>query len=244
MADIMVVTGGSRGIGAATARLGAEQGYDVCINYLANKAAANRVADDVKAAGRRAVAVQGDMADEADIGRLFETCERELGRPVALVNNAGITGPAGRVDDTAADAIRHVIDLNVMGMILCAREAVKRMSTRHGGSGGAIVNLSSAAATLGAPGEYVGYAASKGATDSFTVGLGKELAGEGIRVNAVAPGLIETDIHAAGRVERIAPTVPIGRGGSAEEVARAILFLLSDEAAYITGTILRVAGGR
>jgi NAD(P)-dependent dehydrogenase (short-subunit alcohol dehydrogenase family) len=245
---ILLVTGASRGIGAATAILAAQRGYDVAINYQANEAAARGVAEACRAAGARAEIVQGDMAVEADIDRLFETVDKRLGRLTHLVNNAGVVGRGGRVDDADPAMIRAVIDLNVTGAILIARQAVRRMSPRHGGRGGAIVNISSAAATLGAPGEYVWYAASKGAIDSLTYGLSRELAREDIRVNAVAPGLIATEIHAAGgepgRVERLAPQLPTGRAGTAEEVAETILFLLSDAASYVTGAILRVAGGR
>lgn len=245
---ILLVTGASRGIGAATAILAAQRGYDVAVNYQANQAAARDVAERCRAAGARAEIVQGDMAVESDIERLFETVDKRLGRLTHLVNNAGIVGRAARVDDADPAMIRAVIDLNVTGAILVARQAVRRMSPRHGGRGGAIVNISSVAASLGAPGEYVWYAASKGAVDSLTYGLSRELAREDIRVNAVAPGLIATDIHAAGgepgRVERLAPQLPTGRAGTAEEVAETILFLLSDAASYVTGAVLRVGGGR
>src|SRR5829696_907247 len=242
---IVLITGGSRGIGAATAMLAAQRGYDVAVNYQANEAAARNVADTCRAAGARAEIVQGDMAVEADIDRVFETVDGRLGRLTHLVNNAGVVGRGGRVD---AAMIRAVVDLNVTGAILVARQAVLRMSPRHGGRGGAIVNISSVAATLGAPGEYVWYAAAKGAVDSMTLGLSRELAREDIRVNAVAPGLIKTEIHAAGgepgRVERLTPQLPTGRAGTPEEVAEAILFLLSDAASYISGTIVRVSGAR
>jgi NAD(P)-dependent dehydrogenase (short-subunit alcohol dehydrogenase family) len=245
---ILLVTGASRGIGAATAILAAERGYDVAINYQANEAAARAVADTCRAAGARAEIVQGDMAVEADIHRVFETVDGRLGRLTHLVNNAGIVGRGGRVDDADPAMIRAVIDLNVTGAILVARQAVRRMSPRHGGRGGAIVNISSAAATLGAPGEYVWYAASKGAIDSLTYGLSRELAREDIRVNAVAPGLIATEIHAAGgepgRVERLAPQLPTGRAGTVDEVAETVLFLLSEAASYVSGTIVRVSGAR
>jgi NAD(P)-dependent dehydrogenase (short-subunit alcohol dehydrogenase family) len=245
---IVLVTGGSRGIGAATCRLAARRGYDVAVNYVQDEAAARSVAADVEACGSRAVAVQGDVAEEADIERIFAEIDRRLGRLTHLVNNAGITGRSGRVDEADPAMMRRVIELNVVGTILCSRAATRRMSTRHGGGGGAIVNLSSAAATLGMANEYAWYAAAKGAVDSFTVGLARELAREGVRVNAVAPGLIETEIHAAsgdaGRIARLAPNIPAGRPGSADEVAETILFLLSDAASYVTGSVLRVSGGR
>jgi NAD(P)-dependent dehydrogenase (short-subunit alcohol dehydrogenase family) len=248
MDKVLIVTGASRGIGAATARLAAARGYRVCVNFLGSAEAAHALVAEIEAAGGRALAVQGDTSDEAAVCRLFETVDRALGPVDALVNNAGVTGPMGRVEDLALDTLRHVLDVNVIGCILCAREAVRRMSTKRGGRGGAIVNVSSGAATLGSPNEYVHYAASKGAVDSFTIGLAREVAGEGIRVNAVSPGLIETDIHASAgapdRLERLAPTVPIARAGSPEEVAEPILWLLSDAASYMTGGILRVAGGR
>lgn len=245
---IVLITGGSRGIGAATAILAAQRGYDVAVNYQANEAAGRPVADTCRAAGARAEIVQGDMAVEADIDRVFETVDGRLGRLTHLVNNAGVVGRGGRVDTADPAMIRAVVDLNVTGAILVARQAVLRMSPRHGGRGGAIVNISSVAATLGAPGEYVWYAAAKGAVDSMTLGLSRELAREDIRVNAVAPGLIKTEIHAAGgepgRVERLTPQLPTGRAGTPEEVAEAILFLLSDAASYISGTIVRVSGAR
>ena len=245
---VLVVTGGSRGIGAATARLAALRGYDVCVNYRRDADAAAAVVADVERAGRRAIAVAADVSDEADVIRLFQTCDAELGTPVALVNNAGTLEMQSRVDALDAARILRVIGTNILGPFLCAREAVRRMSTRHGGSGGAIVNVSSMASRLGAPDEYVDYAASKGAIDTFTIGLAKEVAGEGIRVNAVRPGLIYTDLHASGgepgRVERLKSAVPMQRGGAAEEVATAILWLLSDEASFTTGAFIDVSGGR
>jgi NAD(P)-dependent dehydrogenase (short-subunit alcohol dehydrogenase family) len=245
---IMVVTGGGRGIGAATARLAAERGYAVCVNYLGNAEAAEAVVGDIEGAGGRAIAVQADVAAEAEVERLFETVDRELGQLTALVNNAGLAGRIGRLDVAPSTTIRQVIEVNVFGTIWCARAAVRRMSSRHGGQGGAIVNVSSAAVTLGSPGEFVWYAASKGAVDSLTIGLAKEVAREGIRVNGVAPGLIETEIHAASgmpeRLEVLAPSVPMGRAAGPEEVAETILWMLSEAASYITGTTLRVAGGR
>ena len=248
MTGTLVVTGGSRGIGAAVARLAAARGYAVCINYRDNREAAEAVIGAIRAQGGKAAAVQGDVASEPDVVRMFDKAERTLGPIRGLVNNAGITGPAGRVDAVSHETLRRVLDVNVIGAFLCAREAVRRMSTARGGQGGAIVNLSSMAAFLGGPGEWVHYAVSKGAIESLTIGLSREVAREGIRVNAVAPGLIATEIHAAAgfpdRVEELAPSVPMGRGGTAEEVAEAILWLLSDAASYVTGTSLRVSGGR
>jgi len=240
---VMVVTGGGRGIGAATARLGAERGYAVCINYLKNGKAAETLAREIGG-----IAVPGDVASEADVVRLFNTVDEKLGRVTALVNNAGIVDRGSRVEAMSAERIQRMLAVNVTGSFLCAREAVKRMSTRHGGKGGAIVNLSSVAARLGGSGEYVDYAASKGAIDTFTVGLAKEVGAEGIRVNAVRPGVIRTEIHLASgdpaRVERIGGTAPLQRAGEAEEIARTILWLASDEASYITGALLDVSGGR
>ncbi len=248
MNKVMIVTGGSRGIGAATARLAAIEGYAVCISYLSNKPAADAVVQDIVKAGSKAIAVAADVAIEADVLRLFERVDAEFGRVTALVNNAGILERHMRVEEMDAGRLSRVFAANVIGSFLCAREAVKRMSTRHGGPGGAIVNLSSAASRLGSPNEYVDYAASKGAIDTFTIGLAKEVAAEGIRVNAVRPGVIYTDIHAdggePGRVDRVKSAVPMLRGGQPEEVAKAILWLLSDEASYSTGSILDVTGGR
>ncbi|OWY35882.1 SDR family oxidoreductase [Herbaspirillum aquaticum] len=245
---VIIVTGGSRGIGAATALLAAQRGYAVCVNYVSNREAADSVAGQIRAAGGRAITVAGDVSKEEDVLRLFTTTDQELGRVTALVNNAGILEHQSRLDTMSAERITRVLVANVTGSLLCAREAVKRMSTRHGGQGGAIVNLSSMAAKLGGPGEYVDYAASKGAIDAFTIGLAKEVAAEGIRVNAVRPGLIYTDIHAsggeAGRVDRLKDAVPMKRGGTAEEVANAILWLLSEESSYATGTFIDVSGGR
>lgn len=245
---IMLVTGASRGIGAATARLAAVRGYDVAINYLGNEKAAQEVVGDIEKAGRRGIAIQGNMGVEADILRVFKEVDRKLGRLTALVNNAGIMGTGSRVADLDAAKLKEVVDVNVTGNILVAREAVRRMSTKFGGKGGAIVNLGSMASVLGLPGDYVWYAATKGAMNSFTVGLAKEVIGEGIRVNAVSPGLIETDIHATGgqpdRLERLKPLIPLGRPGTAEEVAETILYLLSDQSSYVVGAILNVSGGR
>ena len=243
----LVVTGGGRGIGAATARLGARNGYAVCVNYLRDAQAAAKVVADIEAAGGKALAVQGDVASEADVARLFERAQ-QLGTVTALVNNAGILERQGRLEDMSADRLARVFATNITGSFLCAREAVRRMSTRHGGRGGAIVNVSSMAARLGAPGEYIDYAASKGAIDTLTVGLAREVAEEGIRVNAVRPGVIRTDIHASGgepgRVDRVKSQIPMKRGGEPDEVARAILWLLSDESSYSTGTFIDVSGGR
>jgi NAD(P)-dependent dehydrogenase (short-subunit alcohol dehydrogenase family) len=245
---IMLVTGGSRGIGAATARLAAQQGYRVCINYQRNQDAARELVEAIAGEGGSAFAVQADIAQEDDVLRLFACIDREPGTLAALVNNAGILETQKRVEDMDAARLNRILITNVTGSFLCAREAIKRMSTRHGGKGGAIVNLSSVAARLGAPGEYIDYAASKGAIDTFTLGLAKEVAAEGIRVNAVRPGVIYTDIHASGgepgRVERVKESVPMKRGGQAEEVAQAILWLLSDRASYTAGAILDVTGGR
>ena len=248
MDEVLLVTGGSRGIGAATAVLAARKGYAVAVNYTRNEAAAQEVVRSIRAAGGRAEALPGDVADEAQVLELFAQVDSRLGRLTALVNNAGIVDRTSRVEDMSLERLKRMFDVNVIGSILCAREAIKRMSTRHGGRGGAIVNVSSAAARLGAPGQYVDYAASKGAIDAFTIGLAKELAAEGIRVNAVRPGLIETDIHASGglpdRVRELAHQVPMQRGGSADEVAQAIVWLLSPEASYTTMSLVDVSGGR
>jgi NAD(P)-dependent dehydrogenase (short-subunit alcohol dehydrogenase family) len=245
---VLVVTGGGRGIGAAIARLAAQRGYAVCLSYLSKRDAAGEVVASIAAKGGVALAVQADVAVEADVVRLFKQVDASLGRVTALVNNAGILEQQSRVEDMDAARISRIFATNVIGSFVCAREAIRRMSTRHGGPGGAIVNLSSRASRLGSPNEYVDYAASKGAIDTFTVGLAKELAAEGIRVNAVSPGIIHTDIHASGgdpdRVERMKDAIPMKRGGTPEEVARAVLWLLSDEASYITGASIDVSGGR
>ena len=248
MSRPVIVTGGSRGIGAATARLLAARGHDVAISYVGNEKAARSVVAEIEAAGRRSLAVQGDVASEADVKRLFEEAGRALGAPYGLVNNAGMLHNQSRLDGMDEARLTRSFAVNVTGSFLCAREAVKRMSTRYGGKGGSIVNVSSVASRLGGPNEYIDYAATKGAIDSMTIGLAKEVAAEGIRVNAVRPGLIVTEIHASGgepgRVDRLKSMVPMGRGGTAEEVANAIVWLLSDEASYITGALLDVSAGR
>jgi NAD(P)-dependent dehydrogenase (short-subunit alcohol dehydrogenase family) len=244
----VLVTGGSRGIGAATARLLAEHGYDVCISYRDRADSAQAVVADVEASGVRALAVRADVSQEEDVVRLFATAQTELGRLVGLVNNAAVLDQQSTVADLQAERIQRILSVNVLGAFLCAREAVRAMSTADGGLGGAIVNVSSRAAVLGGAGEYVDYAASKAAVDALTVGLSREVADVGIRVNAVRPGLIETEIHASGgepgRVGRLGPTLPMGRGGRVEEVAEAIVWLLSDKASYVTGSFLEVSGGR
>ncbi len=244
MSKVLLITGAGRGIGAATARLAAARGYDVAVNYLRDETAANAVVTAVKAAGRRAVAIQGDMGQEQDVARTFAGVDKELGRLTHLVYNAGSTGGNSRLEAADTAMIRSVIELNVLGALMCVKAAIPRLSTKHGGPGGAIVMLSSVAATLGSPGEYVWYAASKGAVDSMTIGLARELAADGIRVNAVAPGIIATDIHPPGRLERLAPLTPVGRAGTPDEIAESVLFLLSDASSYTTGTVLRVSGGR
>lgn len=245
---IMIVTGGSRGIGAEIATLGAADGYAVCISYVKNKAAADAVVDAIRQAGGTAIAVVADMAVEADILRLFATVDKELGTVTALVNNAGILETQMRVDQMDVARMQRIFNTNIVGSFVCAREAVKRMSTKYGGAGGAIVNISSVAARAGGPGEYVDYAASKGAVDTLTIGLAKEVATEGIRVNAVRPGVIYTEIHASGgepgRVDRVKGMVPMQRGGEAREVAQAAIWLLSEQASYTTGSFLDVTGGR
>jgi NAD(P)-dependent dehydrogenase (short-subunit alcohol dehydrogenase family) len=248
MSKVMIVTGGSRGIGAATVQLAAEAGYAICFSYGASEEAARKVAADAERAGAKIVAVQADMGTEEGILKLFKASDDAFGRLDVLINNAGITGKVGRVADLSADELRKVLDINVFGYFIAAREAVKRMSTKLGGNGGTIVNLSSRAAALGSPNEFVQYAASKGATDSMTIGLARELGAEGIRVNAVRPGLIDTEIHAlAGapdRVERFMSGVPMGRSGSALEVAQTIMWLASEGSSYVSGALLDVSGGR
>jgi NAD(P)-dependent dehydrogenase (short-subunit alcohol dehydrogenase family) len=244
----LIVTGSSRGIGAATALLAAQHGYVVCVNYKRDREAAHRIVDTIASAGGQAIAVQADVSREDDVERLFDDCAAKFGNPVGLVNNAGILEAQMRLESMSADRLQRVFATNAIGPLLCCREAARRMSRRHGGTGGAIVNLSSGAARLGSPGEYLDYAATKGAVDTMTVGLAKELADDGIRVNAVRAGYIYTDMHASGgepgRVDRLKDSIPLKRGGQPEEVARAVLWLLSEDASYVTGSILDVTGGR
>jgi NAD(P)-dependent dehydrogenase (short-subunit alcohol dehydrogenase family) len=242
------ITGASRGIGAATARHVAGQGHDVAIGFRAAASAAERVAAECREFGGRALIVPGDVSSEADVMTMFETVDAELAPMTGFVNNAGVLEPQGRLESFTYERLRRVVDVNVIGAILCAGEAVRRMSTDHGGAGGSIVNVSSAAARLGSPNEYIDYAATKGAIDTMTIGLAQEVGREGIRVNAVRPGLIRTDIHASGgepeRVDRLGPNVPLGRGGGPDEVGAVIAWLLSEEASYVSGALIDVSGGR
>jgi len=248
MAGVVLITGAGRGIGAATARLAAAENYTVAVNYHSDSSSAEALVEELTGSGAQALALRADVSSEPEVVALFDAVETELGPLSALVNNAGILEQQMRLDAMSAERINRVLQVNVTGSLLCAREAVRRMSTARGGGGGAIVNVSSAASRLGSPGEYIDYAASKGAIDSFTIGLAQEVAGEGIRVNAVRPGVIYTDIHSSGgepgRVDRIGPTLPMGRGGYPEEVARVILWLLSEQASYTTGSFIEVSGGR
>ena len=248
MEQVLLVTGASRGIGAATAIVAARAGWAVAVNYAANSSAADAVVRQIRDAGGTAIAAQADVSDEAQVLSMFAQVDAGLGRLTGLVNNAGVVDLTARVDEMSVARLKRMFDINVIGSIVCAREAVRRMSTRHGGGGGSIVNVSSAASRLGAPGQYVDYAAAKGAIDSFTIGLAKEVAAEGIRVNAVRPGLIETDIHASGglpdRVAQLSHLVPMQRGGTADEVAQAIVWLLSSAAGYTTMSLVDVSGGR
>ncbi len=245
---VLLVTGGSRGIGAAVCRLAARQGWDVAVNYAANRAAADAIVSDVKAEGGNAIAIKGDVGSAQDIISMFQTVDEHFGRLDGLVNNAGIVDAQQRVDEMSVERLERMMRVNVTGSILCAGEAVRRMSSRHGGKGGAIVNISSMAAVLGSASQYVDYAASKAAIDTFTIGLSREVANEGVRVNAIRPGVIDTDIHASGglpnRARDLAPSIPMQRPGTAEEIADAVLYLLSPTASYITGAILNVSGGR
>ncbi|MBB3316504.1 NAD(P)-dependent dehydrogenase (short-subunit alcohol dehydrogenase family) [Rhizobium sp. BK181] len=245
---VLLVTGGSRGIGAAVCRLAARQGWNVAVNYAANRAAADAIVSDVKAEGGDAIAIKGDVGSAQDIVSMFQTVDKHFGRLDGLVNNAGIVDAQQRVDEMSVERLERMMRVNVTGSILCAAEAVRRMSSRHGGKGGAIVNISSMAAVLGSASQYVDYAASKAAIDTFTIGLSREVANEGVRVNAIRPGVIDTDIHASGglpnRARDLAPSIPMQRPGTAEEIADAALYLLSPTASYITGAILNVSGGR
>ena len=246
---VLLITGGGRGIGASTALLAAKQGYAVAVNYQSDKARADDIVAQIVKAGGKAIAVQGDVSRYEDVVRMFDETEKQLGKVTHVAQSAGITGKSSKLVDAPLDVIRQTLDINLLGTIYVAREAVKRMSTRLGGKGGVIVNVSSAAALIGSPGEYVWYAASKGGVDSLTYGLAKEVAEEGIRVNAVVPGMVETEIHErstgdAARVDRIRPNIPMKRIGTPDEIAKAILFLLSDDSSYVTGTTLRVSGGR
>ncbi len=240
----LLVTGGSRGIGASIAKLGAQHGYNIAVNYSSNREAAENVVQEILRRGVRALAIQADVSNESEVQTMFETVNSSLGRITHLVNSAGITGTHSRLDQASAGDMRRTLEINTLGTLLCARAAVRCMSTRHGGTGGAIVNLSSAAATLGSPNDYIWYAASKAAVDSITIGLAKEVALEHIRVNAIAAGFVATDMSPAERLLEVVPTVPMKRAGTSDEIAKAALFLLSEDSAYTTGAIVRIAGGR
>ena len=245
---VLLVTGGSRGIGAAISLLASAKGWRVAVNYAANKAAADEVVAKIKAGGGDAIAIKGDVGEASDITQMFEAIDRHFGRLDGLANNAGIVDAPARIDEMSVARIERMMRINITGSILCAAEAVRRMSTKHGGKGGAIVNISSMAAVLGSASQYVDYAASKAAIDTFTIGLSREVANEGVRVNAIRPGVIDTEIHASGglpdRARDMAPSIPMQRAGTAEEIADAVLYLLSKEASYVTGAILNVSGGR
>lgn len=245
---LILITGGSRGVGAATARLAAAQGYDVALSFVSDESAALAVVAEVEAQGQRALAVRADSADPGQVAELFEAVDQAFGRLDVLVNNAAVLSPQSRLEDLSFERMQRIFAVNAIGPILCAQQAVRRMSYRHQGQGGSIVNISSAAARLGSPNEYVDYAASKGALETFTIGFAKEVAREGVRVNCVRPGHIYTEMHASGgepgRVDRVKDTIPMGRGGQPEEVARAILWLASPEASFVTGTFLDVTGGK
>ena len=247
-APLILITGGSRGVGAATARLAAAQGYDVAISYVANESAALEVVADIEALGRKGIAVRADSADPEQVAELFSAVDRSFGRIDVLVNNAGVLAKQSRMEGLSFERMQRIFAVNALGPILCAQQAVKRMSLRHGGTGGVVINISSASARLGSPNEYVDYAASKGALETFTIGFAKEVVREGIRVNCIRPGHIYTDMHASGgepgRVDRVKESIPMGRGGQPEEVARAILWLASAEASFVTGTFLDVTGGK
>jgi NAD(P)-dependent dehydrogenase (short-subunit alcohol dehydrogenase family) len=247
-APLILITGGSRGVGAATARFAAAQGYDVAISYVANESAALEVVADIEALGRKGLALRADSADPGQVAELFSALDRSFGRIDVLVNNAGVLAKQSRMEDLSFERMQRIFAVNALGPILCAQQAVKRMAYRHGGTGGAVINVSSASARLGSPNEYVDYAASKGALETFTIGFAKEVAREGIRVNCIRPGHIYTDMHASGgepgRVDRVKESIPMGRGGQPEEVARAILWLASAEASFVTGTFLDVTGGK
>lgn len=241
---VLLVAGGSRGIGAATARLAAKRGYDIAVNYAANGEAAAAVVKDIQAAGRKAIAIKGDLSKEADIERVFDEAAKALGPVTHFVHSSGIIGDFSRLDEASAATIKAALDVNTFGALWCLGAAIRRMSTRHGGKGGAIVMLSSMAATIGGATECVWYAASKGAVDTMVIGAAREVAKEGIRINAISPGMIDTDIQPPGRIDKFTPMIPAGRAGTADEVADAILYLLSDQASYVTGANLRVSGGR